>query len=158
MAKALDEFDFGLAAAADVELLVELHAAFFSESKGPGLGISFSEEKTRKWLQSNVESGYCPHIVARAIGRPVGFISFTFEDIYTVEPVAFLNTLFVTPAYRRSGIARVLLALAVDMARAEGAPAFVATASSGMKEIATMQNLFLKAGFEPSGFAVMRGL
>jgi L-amino acid N-acyltransferase YncA len=157
-AHTLDTVAFGLATPDDVEPLVALHAAFFAESKGPELGVIFSAEKTRTWLKAIVASGYCPHIVARAAGRPVGFISFTLEDTYTETVTAFLNTIFVEREHRYSAIPRVLVALAVDMARAENATAFVATASSGMPEIASLKNLFLKAGFAPAGFAVMRGL
>jgi GNAT superfamily N-acetyltransferase len=54
-------------------------------------------------------------------GIPAGFMHYQFHDFcFSSGPVAYLSDLYIAPAFRRQGIARMLLDYLVEMARTQG--------------------------------------
>ena len=143
----------------DVDELVLLFETFFAESGYGDRGIVYAPENARAWLQRVIEYGITPHIVARLNGKIIGAISYDLDKSFCIEPVAVLHLIYVLPEHRRTAIGRLLVGLAVDLAkRVDGACAFHAPVASGMTEMASLENLFLKAGFAPVGFIMGRAL
>jgi len=129
----------------DVEDIIELFQLFFDDSDLPSLGLRTDHAKARLWLD-NVLPNKNPHILAvtKEDGSPVGVLSYAIDDRGIAEPYAFLDKFYVRKEWRLSGVARVLLQLAMDSARDDGAVAFRAGISSG---VGFGKNLFLKTGF-----------
>lgn len=149
---------FDLATTADAAELATLFGAFFCESDYGPRGVVYSTRKAADWLERVIAAGSFPHIVARLDGQIVGVISWSLDDSFSERPIAVLHTIYVMPQHRRSIIGRMLVALALDIARHEGACAFSAPIASGMREARSLINLFGKAGFEGSGAILTRAL
>lgn len=149
--KKIPQADFDLASVSDVVPLTYLFKEFFSESDYAEKGITYSPNKAASWLRRVIQTGVFPHIIARVDNKIVGVISWSMDDSFCEEPVAVMHTIYVKPDYRRSPIGRILVSLALDIAKNEGACAFSAPISSGMMETKTLQNLFAKIGFKQSG-------
>jgi L-amino acid N-acyltransferase YncA len=156
--KTLDEIDFGLAEVGDAEELCGLFGLFFAEAGYKHRGIKFSPDRAEAWLKRVIESGACPHIVARSAGDIIGTISYTLDDTFCEKPVAVLHTLYVVAGHRHSAIGSVLVSLALEMSTGDGACAFHAPLASGMAETASLINLFRKAGFVSIGTILGRSL
>ena len=65
---------------------------------------------------------------------------------------------YVIPERRRGAIGRGLLAMAIQEGQHAGAGAFHAPLASGMLEVRSLINMFMKAGFEPFGVMMRRKL
>ena len=154
------DFTFRAATPDDAAELADLFETFFSEARYRDRGIVYSHERALAWLKGVIASGACPHVVAARLDTHeiVGATSFTMDSTFCVDPVAVLHTIYVLKAYRRTAIGRVLAALMVDLALAEGAVAFHAPLASGMGESGSLQNLFQHAGFEQIGVIMGRRL
>lgn len=141
----LELIDFRPAGVDEIDGLVDLHAAFFADSDLPELGLVFSRKKAREWLE-RVLFSHTPHVVAieKQGGRLVGSLSYSLDETFVEKPYAYLDKFYVDRAWRLSGIGRLLLEMAMEEAKAEGAIAFRAGISSG---IGYGKNLFLKHGF-----------
>lgn len=155
-AKLPEGCEIDLATVSDVVRLAYLFKDFFGESDYAKQGITYSPNRAAGWLKRAIETGTFPHIVARMGDRIIGVISWSMDDSFCEEPIAVLHTIYVRPEYRRSVIGRALLALAMDVARSEGACAFSAPITSGMKEMRGLQNMLAKAGFAPSGVVMTK--
>lgn len=143
----------------DVDELCALFETFFAEADYKRRGIVYSREKATEWLQRAIHFGLTPHLVARLHGKIIGAISYDLDGSFCERPVAVLHIVYVLPEHRRSAIGRMLVGLACDTAKhADNACAFHAPVASGMEEVQSLQNLFTKAGFEPIGFIMGRGL
>jgi len=156
----LGTVEFSLAAVADATPLAGLFAVFFDEAGYKDRAIVFSRDKAEAWLQRVIVNASCPHIIARdrETGMLVGVTSYSLDDSFCVDPVAVLHTLYVVPGHRRSAIGRVLVGLATEMAKGDGAVAFHAPLASGMGEMKTLVNLFRRAGFDEIGTIMGRKL
>jgi GNAT superfamily N-acetyltransferase len=141
----LDLVEFRLADLSDIGRVIELFQLFFDESDLPSLGLRTDHPKAREWLR-RVLPLRSPHIIAveKDDWRPVGVLSYALDDRGITEPYAYLDKFYVRKEWRMSGVARVLLQLAMDSAREDGAIAFRAGISSG---VGFGKNLFLKNGF-----------
>jgi GNAT superfamily N-acetyltransferase len=141
----LDLVDFRSATTDDIEEIIELFQLFFDDSDLPSLGLRTDHRRARVWL-ANVLGGSNPHILALTKDEkmPVGVLSYAIDDRGIAEPYAFLDKFYVRKEWRLSGVARVLLQLAMDSARDDGAVAFRAGISSG---VGFGKNLFIKTGF-----------
>jgi L-amino acid N-acyltransferase YncA len=143
----------------DVDELNDLFERFFRESDYPSRNIVYSRQNVDEWLRRVIEFGIVPHLVARLNGRIIGVVSYDLDNSFSEKPVAVLHTVYVVPEHRRSAIGRMLVGLASDSAKeVDNACAFHAPVASGMEETGALQNLFVKAGFQPIGFIMGRGL
>lgn len=143
----LNLVDFRVAETRDIPNLVDIYRAFYEDSDLPGLGIVMSDTKTGECLR-RVLYNVSPHIVAVERdddnSRILGVLSYAEDRRGWERPYAYLDMFYVRRDWRLSGIARVLLQLAIDDAKLGGAVAFRAGISSG---IGSGKNLFLKFGF-----------
>ncbi len=146
--------DFDLATARDVVALTYLYKEFFAESNYAEKGIAYSPNRAATWLKAVITSGTFPHIVARVGDKIVGVISWSMDHSFSEEPIAVMHTLYVRPKYRRSAIGRLLVSMSLDIAKNEGACAYSAPISSGVKS--GIENMFKKAGFAQSGAIMTR--
>jgi L-amino acid N-acyltransferase YncA len=154
----LDRTDFRVATKDDASELAALFAVFFEEARYRDRGIVYSRERALRWLEGVLANGKCPHVVATVDNKIVGACSYSFDDTFCVEPVAVLHTVYVLREHRRSVIGRMLVVLACDMAKNDGAVAFHAPLASGMVESVTLANLFVHAGFDEIGKIMGRRL
>ena len=150
----LDLVEFRPGTVDDVEGLVGLYEEFFHFSDLPNLGITFSRQNASEWARRVISTGVCPHIVAIDKTPPrslVGSIGYMI-DYSATEPFASMDKFYVRVGWRLSAIGRVLLELATDAARADGAIAFRAGLSAGAP---FSKNLFLKLGFAETPGSVL---
>jgi L-amino acid N-acyltransferase YncA len=154
----LDDTVVELATTSDAPELARLFQRFFDEAGYKSRGIVFHPGKTEAWLDSVIENGSVPHIVARRDGVIIGVVSYDLDDSFCEQPVAVMGTIYVEPAFRRSAVGALLLGLACECAEGDGAVAFHAPVASQMAEAASLQNLLVKAGFDPVGFIMGRKL
>jgi len=140
----LDSFEFRTATRGDIAVLVPLYQEFFDESTLPSLGLKFDADSTRRWLE-RVLPNRSPHLLALAPdGRLAGSVNYRLDHDGLVRPYASLDKFYVRPAYRKTGLGRLLLTFVLNEARADGAVAFRAGVSSGF---GSAVNLFRKCGF-----------
>ncbi len=155
---ALRDIDFRLATIEDAPELAELFEVFFGEAGYKNRGVVYSRSKSRTWLRRVIETGAHPHLVAVLDGKIIGVAAYGLDETFCEDPVAVMDTVYVLPAHRRSAIGRVLVALITDLAKNDGAVAFHAPIMSGMREQASLINLFRRGGFEPAGVLMARSL
>jgi ribosomal protein S18 acetylase RimI-like enzyme len=86
------------------------------------------------------------HIVAvdKETQKTVGSIAYALRQTYTEQPMAEMDKFYVLPEWRNSAIGHILLTMAMEIAKDEGAAVFRAGLSSG---ISSGQNLFRRHGF-----------
>jgi L-amino acid N-acyltransferase YncA len=155
---ALAEIDFRLAVQEDAPALALLMEQFFNEAGYKDRGIVYSVERAEAWLAGVITRGAVPHIIAIKHRKIVGAISYSLDDTFCAEPVAILNTIYVVPGERRSALGRLLVTLASDLAKQDGACAFHAILASGMIEQKTLTNLFAREDFDRIGVVMGRRL
>jgi len=155
---ALKEIEFRLAVREDAPALARLFEQFFGEAGYKDRGVRYSRLKAAEWLDSVISRGRVPHLVAEKAKRLVGVASYDLDGTFCVEPVAVLHAIYVIPEERMSAIGRVLVALACDLAKQDGACAFHAPLASGMAEQRSLANLFRHEGFEEIGVTMGRRL
>lgn len=156
--QALDRLDYRVAVRDDAPALARLFKIFFDEAHYQDRGIVYDLDRATAWIAGVVQQGSCPHLVAVHAGAIVGAISYSLDDTFCVEPVAVLHMLYVLKAQRKSAIGRVLLALAAELAKGDGACAFHAPIASEMDEQQSLINLFGRGGFKPIGVILGRRL
>jgi len=155
----LDNVEFVLALPDDANELAGLFDKFFAEAHYRDRGIVYSHDKAEAWLERAITSGSCPHIIGRhQQDGIVGVVSYGLDSSFCEKPIAILHTVFVLPAWRRTAVGRILVALATEAAIGDGAVAFHAPIASGMNETATLINLFKRAGFTAIGTIMGRAL
>ena len=154
----LDDIVIELATTSDAPELTYLFKRFFDEAGYKERGVVFHPGKTEAWLDCVIENGSYPHIVARREGVIIGVVSYDLDDTFCEQPVAVMGTIYVEPYYRKSAVGAMLLGLACECAQGDGAVAFHAPVASEMAETASLQNLLIKAGFDPVGFIMGRRL
>jgi L-amino acid N-acyltransferase YncA len=156
--QALNRVDYRVATNGDAPEIARLFQTFFNEAHYQDRGIVYALDKATNWIEGVVRDGSCPHIVALHGGVIVGAVSYSLDGTFCVEPVAVMHMVYVLKAFRRSAIGRVLIALATDLAKGDGACAFHAPIASGMDEQRSLINLFGHAGFTPVGLILGRRL
>jgi GNAT superfamily N-acetyltransferase len=145
----LEVFDFRLAAAGDVSGLVEHYQQFFADSTLPGLGLVYDPKRAGEWALRMIETGESPHVIAieKAAPNLVGCLNYYLDHTSTEKPFAYVDKFYVRPGWRLSAIGRVLVDVAMDMMRGDGAVALRAGVSSGGSGGGMARNLFLNSGF-----------
>lgn len=155
--KQLEGVEYRLANTDDVPALVALYTRFFDEAVYKDL-IEFDAETAETHLRLTIQNQIKPHILAVADGAIIGFVCYVLDDSFSLKPVAVMSEFYVIPEKRKSALGRALLALAVDLAKGDGACAFHAPVASGLNETRTMRNMLAKGGFAAFGYIMRRGL
>jgi GNAT superfamily N-acetyltransferase len=147
MRATLENLDFRLAGPEDVDGLVAFYMQYFGFSVFPDYGLTLDPERLKAWVTRVVASGYKPHIIAvdKVSGRIVGALDYNLDSGLFDHPIAEMDKFFVLPQWRLSGAGRVLLALAMETAKGDGAVVFRGDTFSG---IGIGRNLFLRQGFD----------
>jgi GNAT superfamily N-acetyltransferase len=145
--------DFRLAGREDIDGLIDLYQLFFADSDLPELGLAFNPDRVRPWLERVIGNGSSPHLIAveKETGLIVGSLNYTLDHT-TDKPFANLDKFYVRRNWRLSAIGRMLLQLAMDVAKDDGAVAFRAGISSG---IGYGKNLFLHFKFRETAGSVL---
>jgi L-amino acid N-acyltransferase YncA len=144
--QALDHVDYRVAITDDAPEIARLFQTFFGEAHYQDRGIIYDLDKATAWIKGVVDDESCLHIVAVHDDKIVGAVSYSLDGTFCVKPVAVMHMVYVLKAHRRSAIGRVLIALATDMAKGDGACAFHAPIASEMDEQRSLVNLFGHAG------------
>lgn len=155
-ANLLNECQFRYAQTEDVDALVALIERFFEEAVYKDF-ITLDPVRARKTTAFGIENSTRPHLVAVIDGEIVGFISWELDWSFSVRPVSVLFEVYVIPERRRSAIGRYLIGLWIWASKDSGACALHAPVASGLKETASMKNLFGKLGFTELGFIMRLG-
>ena len=149
--QALPAIELRLATVDDVDELVDLFAAFFTESQYQP-HMKFDRAICAKYLRLAIGSGFSPHIVAVDDGKIVGQISYHIDDSFT-DKLAVLDEVYALPQYRGTPLGRALVHAAMDLARGDLGPGgcMHIPLTSGHKSMPTLINLFKKFGAEEIG-------
>lgn len=147
-----------LAKKEDIPALVAFGRAFFAESQYGLFGVEFSERVAEAYLTEAVSETFVPHLVATIDGLPVGGVSFSYDNSFSERPIAVLQNIYVEKKFRRSAIGRILIMMAADLAKSEGACAFFAPVNSGTGNTHSLGNMLLKGGFDMTGYITTRRL
>ncbi|WP_443970928.1 aminoglycoside 6'-N-acetyltransferase [Sphingobium sp. CR28] len=106
-----------VATAADLSDMAALRSALWPDSDMADL----KDLEAQRWFLARCDDG-----------TPAGFAEVALRQDYVNgcdhSPVAFLEGIYVAPAYRRQGIARALVDAALDWARDEGVREFASDA------------------------------
>ena len=142
-------FEIRRATAGDLDLLLRLEKAFCQEM-GLGFDMSVRRSVTAALLADEALGGIW---TARAGDQPGGYVALGYG--FSLElggRDAFVDELFVTPDLRRQGVARALLARAVEDAAAAGVRAFHLEVEDANP---TARALYEKFGFRSRGYRLM---
>src|SRR4029077_11936336 len=156
--QALERVEYRVATPEDALEIARLFQIFFSEAHYQDRGIVYDLDKAAAWIEGVVRNDSCPHIVVVHDGVIVGAPSYPLDGTFCVEPVAVMHMIYVLKAFRRSAIGRVLVALATNLAKEDGACAFHAPIAGEMDEQQSLINLFGRGGFTPIGLILGRRL
>jgi hypothetical protein len=143
----------------DVEPLLDRYGQEFFDEGGFNAFAVFDKRRAAEKMRQDVMSGATPFVLAEVDGAVAGMISYSLEHTFTTHPIAMLWMFYVMPRYRRSApmLGRMLLWLALDMARNDDACAFFAVVPPRSSIGRTLGNLFRRAGFDVMGGAFVRG-
>lgn len=144
--------------AADVALLIAKHGVDHFHEGGFDAFSTVDIERATREMTRLVEQDNTPLIIAEVDSEPIGWMSWTMMQVFTVQPIAVLWTIYVAPEYRNSSVGRQLVWAAVDIAKHEGACAFFATIAPTSPGAQALCHLFRSFGFEPMGGAFSKAL
>jgi ribosomal protein S18 acetylase RimI-like enzyme len=97
-------------------------------------------------------------LIAEHRGAVVGWASYTLDHVFTKRPIAHLDMICASPAYRRGPLGRMLLAQVLNLAQGDNACAFFATIPPTASLGRSLCNLLRRAGCQPMGGAFTRRL
>lgn len=150
----VDCTEYRVGGVADAKALTHLYEDFFAQSNWREMGLAFDHKRAELWLHNVLTRQSVPHVLAleKVTGRLVGSISYGLEHTGTDRSYAVLDKLFIRPEWWLTGVGRLLLAFALDLAQNDGAAAFRACLSSG---IGRGKNLFKHCGFRESPGSIL---
>ena len=156
LTQSVDAFDFRPARVGDIEDMVELYREFFDESDLSKRGLEYDPKRAWAFGFDGITRGTHPWILAfeKASGRLIGGVSYRLSHNYTTQPGADLGEFFVRKQWRGTPVARVLLTLVLEIAKADGAVMFNAGISSGI-DPGPLSNLLRKLGFEDTNSTLL---
>jgi GNAT superfamily N-acetyltransferase len=113
--------------------------------------VSFKRDGAMKWLTMAIGSGYAPHALAFDGEELVGMCSYHTFSTYT-DPIAVMDETYVLPRLRRTDLGRRLIALAIELARADHCKVMNFPIASGMQAQNGLMNMVGRHfGAEPIG-------
>jgi GNAT superfamily N-acetyltransferase len=107
-------------------------------------------------LEAGIRNGNIPFVLAEVRSTIAGFAGYYIDRDFTSKPIAFLHMFYIIRAYRRSPLARLLVAMVLDLAECDGACAFFVTVAPTGVAGRLLTNVFKRCGFRPIGGALMR--
>src|SRR5262249_38461263 len=130
---------------ADIPALIEVLGQFFHETTWAKRGLTFDAEKVEKALQFCAVHKTQPYLIARSGDEIVGLISWHYWSDFC-EPIAVMDETWLRADYRRTDLGRKLVALAIYMAKGDGARLMNFPLCSGLDETRTYVNMLRKFG------------
>lgn len=146
---------FRLGTPADVEPLLAVFAPQYFHECGFDNFAELDLTRAVGIMQGQIERGDTPFIVAETPSQPAGMASYSLEHVFTKRPIAVLHMIYVAPPFRRGPLGRMLLAMLMTMATDDDACAFFASIPP---RLPSLNNMFLRGGFQPMGGAFFRRL
>jgi GNAT superfamily N-acetyltransferase len=141
----------------DIDELVVLYREFYQEAIYKDY-LEFDEARVEDTIYGEIALDTRPHILALENDKLIGFISYALDHSFSKKPCQMLLEFYVVPERRRGAVGRALLGMAIMEGQRAGAGAFHAPVASGMLEVRSLINMFMKAGFEPFGVMLRRKL
>ena len=136
---ATPHIELRLARVEDAVKIAPLLGAFFARSQWAN-DLAFHEGKALSYLQRVIGSGYAPYIIALDGEELVGVCSYHTYDVFT-DPIAVMDETYVVPRYRFTDLGRRLVALSIEMARADRCKVINFPIASGMPEQNGLMNM-----------------
>ncbi len=141
---------FRIAKPHDVAPVVSRFAGAFFKASGFAPHLTLDVPLAIETLEHAITKNTGVFLIADAGDEVAGFAGYGLSRTFTVEPVADLWMFYVDPRWKRRGaIARSLLYLCVDLAKADGAGVFCATVPTQRSAC----NLLRFMGFTPQAGA-----
>lgn len=113
--------------------------------------MEYHETKARDYLTRVIASGFAPYIIALDGEEIVGVCSYHTFDVFT-DPIAVMDETFVVPRLRFTDLGRRLVALVLQLAKADGCKVMNFPICSGMAEQNSLMNMVGRHfGAEPIG-------
>jgi GNAT superfamily N-acetyltransferase len=133
----------------DVDLIARRRVTM-SEESGDTKASPQLVEATHRWLRENTQRGTLRSWIAESDGKVVGSVSCRIRDTSPREfdlagKEAYVQHLYVDPAYRRHGIGRALMHVLLDWCK-----------ESGHSRIALRTSEMARALYESLGFVADR--
>ncbi len=141
-----------LATADDIPAVLAMAEAFVGESD---YGMVFDSERSADYLALLLQQ---PDVLVLIGDDGQAGIIATVASDWCAQPVCYVEKLFVMPEARGSGVARALVAAAVEFARQHHCSHIFATATAGMGDNVgrLFSNLFRKFAFNDCGPVLFR--
>lgn len=153
------EYEIAVATEKDIDELVKTALEFWQESRRGQFGEADSE-KYAAFLKAEMINTDCRRVIIAKLpnGRVVGYHVIYAQADYKQAMDGEMYQFFVHPAYRGSGIARELVAMAVQTWDDWGCDTIYACAAPevGNMELSQFRNLWAKFGFEETGIIMTR--
>ena len=138
--------DVRTALPAELEIVVELAAAFYTEE-----GFTTPVSELHHNLQVLLSCGSARVAVADSHSTPVGFAITTLSFGLEQGLIAELEDLYVRPAYRRTGIGSALIDDSAHWARSRGCRALELVVAPNGTDIAHLLAYYARRGFIDEG-------
>ena len=137
--------------------LLEKYGANYFHEAGFDAFSAFDLERAAREMARQISLGDTPFILAELDGEVVGMVSWTMSHVFTARPIAHLWMIYVMPPHRQSAVGRLLVWFAADIAKSEGACAFLRHRRRRPRpRRGSLCNLFRRCGFAPMGGAFTR--
>lgn len=115
---------------ADLDAILEIHNAAIRESLAIWTDIEADRADRERWLAAHEASGH-PVIVAEVGGAVAGYATYSQFRERPGYRFAVENSVYVSEAYQRQGIARALMVELIALARAAGLHVMIAGVEGG---------------------------
>jgi GNAT superfamily N-acetyltransferase len=123
----------------DVPAIVDLIELFFHRTSWSQV-VSFKRDAALAWLTHSIPAGFTPHAVAYDGAELVGVSSYHVFATYT-DPIAVMDETYVLPRLRRTDLGRRLIALVIELARADVCKVINFPIASGLPEQNSLMNM-----------------
>ena len=113
--------------------------------------LTYSEDRARAYLEFALGTNYAIYVIARDAGELAGLCSYHTFGVFT-EPMAVMDETYTDPKYRFTDLGRRLVAMAIEMARADGCKVMNFPICSGLPSQNSLMNMVGRHfGAEPVG-------
>ena len=125
---------------ADVETIVDLLGRFFGMTIW-SQHMTFNKEGADAYLRYAIPAGFAPHVLAFDGDELVGLCSYHLYSSHTKPAIAVMDETFVLPRLRRTDLGRRLVALVIELARADGCAIMNFPIASGLPAQNSLMNM-----------------
>lgn len=151
---ATSHIEIRLAELRDIPQVVDMLHDFFHQTPWKEC-CEFERERVSEFLAFSIPKGSQPYLLAFEGERLVGLISWHLY-LEACSPIAVMDETYVEPEYRPTNLGRKLVALALHMAKGDGARVMNFPLASGFRETKTFVNMLRKFGAYPVGVIVSK--